>query len=308
MAIGHDTKGLIESVANNDLQKAKKYIEVILANDKSNNNASFRARIKTRLSTPSLNLLEIPQNLKGMISVEDVSISFNEDRYFLPTSEFDTYNKVINTWKVNEKLSELGIHYLNSLLLYGESGCGKTLLGKYIAYKLGLPFAYVNFSHMISSYLGTTGKNISEVFQFIAKNKYVFMIDEIDAIGLARGGHSEVGEMSRVVINLMQSLDALDNGTIVIGATNRPDTIDKALIRRFSLQHEVKLPAFETRFHIIKKFFQTIPNAIYDDSIVEQIANKTNEYNNAKIINLIIDYIVNCLVDSRPINFSRLII
>lgn len=302
MGIGVDTKSLIEAVADNDLQKAKKYVKIIIANDSSDKNEYFRKRINNKLNTSSMNLMELPQNIKGMISVEDVSVSFNKDRYFLPSAEFDIYNKVVNTWKVNEKLTELGIHYTNSLLLYGESGCGKTMLGRYIAYKLGLPFAYMNFSHIISSFLGTTGKNIAEVFGFITKNKYVFMIDEVDAIGLERGSSKEVGEMSRIVINLMQSLDALDNGTILIGATNRQDTVDKALIRRFSTQHEIKLPSEEARYHIIKKFIQTIPDAKYYDDNIELLAGLTDGWNTARIINLIIDFIVNCLVENKPIN------
>lgn len=143
------------------------------------------------------------------------------------------------TNNTNKKLKQLGIRYLNTTLLYGETGTGKTTFGKYVAYKLGLPFAYLNFSQCITSLLGGTSKNIDKVFEYVSKQKCVLMLDEIDAIGIKRG-KEDLGEMSRVVISLMQSFDLLDNEIIVIGATNRKDMIDEALIRRFSIIHEVK--------------------------------------------------------------------
>ena len=78
------------------------------------------------------------------------------------------------------------------------------------------------------------------VFQFVKQIPCVLCFDEIDAIGVSRGKGDDVGEMSRVVIALMQELDDIPNNIIVIGTTNRFDILDKALIRRFPIQHEVK--------------------------------------------------------------------
>ena len=171
--------------------------------------------------------------------MEDVSTSFNENRYFITDKEKRIFKQIEMTNNTNKKLKQLGIRYLNTTLLYGETGTGKTTFGKYVAYKLGLPFAYLNFSQCITSLLGGTSKNIDKVFEYVSKQKCVLMLDEIDAIGIKRG-KEDLGEMSRVVISLMQSFDLLDNEIIVIGATNRKDMIDEALIRRFSIIHEVK--------------------------------------------------------------------
>jgi SpoVK/Ycf46/Vps4 family AAA+-type ATPase len=231
-------KLVISAVADNDLQKAKQYVKLIIDDDKTQTNRYFCESIRRKLQASSMNLMELPHDVRDILHMEDVTVSFNEKRYYLSEREGKILDEVIGMYETSLKLSEMGIHYLNSLMLYGESGTGKTLFGKYIAYKLGLPFVYMNFSNAISSYLGSTSKNISKAFSFIDKQKCVFMVDEVDAIGMMRG-KEDIGEMARITIALMQALDCVRNDTVIIGATNRIDMIDKALLRRFTLQHEV---------------------------------------------------------------------
>lgn len=238
MALNENVKNLIQSVVDNDLQKAKSYVKVIISNETATSNQYFCKTIKSKLETQP-NFIELPYDIRGILKMEDVSDTFNENRYFLTDREREVFNRISMAKNVNEKLTEMGIRYLNTTLLYGETGTGKTTFGKYVAYKLGLPFAYLNFSQCITSLLGGTSKNIDKVFEYVSKQKCVLMLDEIDAIGIRRG-KEDLGEMARVVISLMQSFDLLNNEVIVIGATNRIDMIDEALIRRFSLIHEVK--------------------------------------------------------------------
>jgi SpoVK/Ycf46/Vps4 family AAA+-type ATPase len=232
-------KEIIKAVADNDIQKAKQFVKVIVDEDKSQANKYFCESIKHKLQAASMNLIELPYDVKDILYMEDTSISFNENRYFLSERERQIFDEIDGMYQTSLKLSEMGIQYLNSILLYGESGTGKTLFGKYIAYKLKVPFVYMNFSNAISSYLGSTAKNIAKAFDFVQKQKCIFMIDEIDAIGMMRG-KEDIGEMARITISLMQALDCVRNDTIIVGATNRIDMIDKALLRRFTMQHEVK--------------------------------------------------------------------
>lgn len=239
MGLNEDVKSLIRCVADNDFQRARKFAGIIVNNEKASCNQYFCKCIKYKLETQH-NFIELPIDIRGILKMEDVSTSFNENRYFLTDREKEMFEQIDMTNNTNKKLTEIGIRYLNSTLLYGESGTGKTTFGKYVAYKLGLPFAYLNFSQCITSALGGTSKNIEKVFDYIAKQKCVLMLDEVDAIGIKRG-KEDIGEMSRIVIALMQSFDLLENDVIVIGATNRKDMIDEALIRRFSTIHEVKI-------------------------------------------------------------------
>ena len=140
------------------------------------------------------NFIELPYDIKGILKMEDVSTSFNENRYFITDKEKRIFKQIEMTNNTNKKLKQLGIRYLNTTLLYGETGTGKTTFGKYVAYKLGLPFAYLNFSQCITSLLGGTSKNIDKVFEYVSKQKCVLMLDEIDAIGIKRG-IEDLGEM-----------------------------------------------------------------------------------------------------------------
>lgn len=268
MALNKNIKELIKSVADNNLEKAKTYAEIIISNETAISNQYFCKTIKNRLETQH-NFIELPYDIKGILKMEDVS-NFNENRYYLTDREKDIFTQIAMAKNTNEKLSEMRIKYLNTTLLYGESGTGKTTFGKYVAYKLGMPFAYLNFAQCISSYLGATSKNIEKVFDYISKQKCVLMLDEIDTIGIKRG-KEDLGEMSRIVIGLMQSFDLLENDLIIIGATNRRDMIDEALIRRFTIQHEVTILNNNEAYNLIIKYLEDLKINYNDGNIKEYV-------------------------------------
>lgn len=191
--------------------------------------------------------------------------------------------------KVNEKLMEMGIPYINSTLLYGESGTGKTTFGKYVAYKTGLPFCYLNFSSLVDSYMGVTSRNISKAFNYVITTPCVFMLDEIDCISIKRStsdnsGGTE-GEMARITITLMQEFDKLPNDVIVIGATNRIDRIDEALLRRFSMKHEVKTLSDCEKMELVRKYLSDV-NMNFPDSEIDSLV-KINK-NQSMLLNSLI--------------------
>ena len=269
MGLNENVKNLIRSVVDNDLPKAKTYANIIVTNETSASNQYFCKTIKNKLETQH-NFIELPYDIKGILKMEDVSTSFNEKRYFLTDREKKIFEQIEMSNNTNKKLTEMGIRYLNSTLLYGESGTGKTTFGKYVAYKLGLPFSYLNFSQCITSALGGTSKNIEKVFDYVSKQKCVLMLDEVDAIGIKRG-KEDLGEMSRIVIGLMQSFDLLENDVIVIGATNRKDMIDEALIRRFSIIHEVKKLNNNNAYNLIINYLDDLKIGYDDDDILEYV-------------------------------------
>lgn len=287
---------LIETVCRNDLQSAKKIVKIILEQDKTQKNRMFVNRYLTMLNNSAMNLMELPADLKNLLIMEDVSVSFNENRYYLSNRESKVVEKILKLNKASQRLAEIGVNYINSTILYGESGTGKTTLGRYIAYKMGIPFAYLNFSRVVDSYLGSTQKNISKVFDHVKQQKCVFMIDEIDAIGMRRRDSKEVGEMSRIVISLMQNLDTLTSDVVLLGATNRLDIIDEALLRRFTTKHEIKRPNEQERYEIASKFLADV-DFDYDDDWLIGICERDNTQ--AGLMNELVEALVERYVEDK---------
>lgn len=261
MGLTNNQQRLIMAVAQNDIQSARKCAVACIAEDTTQKSKYFCNKYKQILESSGNNLIELPYDLKNILYVEDVSNSFKEGRYYLPEGEKEVYESIVRMKKVNERLMEMGIPYINSTLLYGESGTGKTTFGRYVAYKTGLPFCYLNFSNLVDSYMGNTSKNISKAFNYAISNPCVFMLDEIDCISIRRADTSSGGtgsEMARITITLMQEFDKLTNDIIVIGATNRMDRIDEALLRRFAMKHEVKSLTKEEKEQMIAKFLDDV--------------------------------------------------
>lgn len=283
-------KKLICSICENKLQDAKKITKIILENDTTQKNKTFCNQMLLKLNNSAMNLIELPPNIKEFLIMEDGTTSFNENRYYLSDREKWVADLIFKMDIASSKLAEIGVNYINSTMLYGESGTGKTTLGRYIAYKMGLPFAYLNFSRVVNSHLGGTQKNISNVFDYIKRKKCVFMLDEVDAIGMKRGSEKEVGELSRIVISLMQNLDMLTNDVVLIGATNRIDIIDEALLRRFATKHEVKRLNEAERLKMAKKFFSDVNYEISEWDLNELVAKNNTQ---AQLLNDMIMILVN---------------
>ena len=185
MGLTDNQQRLIKAVAQNDMQSAKKCAIACVTEDTTQKNKYFCNRYKQILEN-SGSMIELPHDLKSILCMEDVSVSFKEGRYYLSEREKAVFDTIVRMKKVNDRLMEMGIPYLNSTLLYGESGTGKTTFGRYAAYKMGLPFCYLNFSSLVDSHMGNTSRNISKAFNYVVSNPCVFMLDEIDCISIRK--------------------------------------------------------------------------------------------------------------------------
>lgn len=129
----------------------------------------------------------------------------------------------------------------------GPPGTGKSRLARHIANELGLDLYVARLDGLISSFLGSTSKNIRALFDFAAKAPCVLFLDEFDAIAKLRGDTQELGELKRVVNSFIQNLDTLGSHSIVIAATNHQELLDSAVWRRFSYRLALDFPAAELR-------------------------------------------------------------
>jgi proteasome regulatory subunit len=158
-----------------------------------------------------------------------------------------------------ELFAEIGIEPPKGVLLYGPPGTGKTLLAKAVAHHTKATFIRVVGSEFVQKYIGEGARLVREVFQ-LAKEKApsIIFIDEIDAIAARRTNSDTSGdrEVQRTMMQLLAELDGFDpRGDVkVIGATNRIDILDPAILRpgRFDRIIEVPMPGFEARIQIFK--------------------------------------------------------
>ena len=258
MALTINQMKMISSISKNDLNGAKKAAFACLAEDNSKKNEEKVAYFKRVLQNSSLNMIQLPMNITSFANLEDMS-SYNEKRYYVTDKENALFDRVAKMHKVSLALMEKRIPYLNATLLYGESGVGKTAFSRYAAYKLGLPYLYINFSRLIESYLGNTSKNIGYLFDFIRKNQCLVMFDEIDCIASSRryGGGAE-SELARSTTTLIQLLDGISNDHVIFAATNLYDALDPAVLRRFTIKHEMLRLSEEDKLNFIDQFFSDI--------------------------------------------------
>lgn len=216
-------KATLESQAesNKDLRKDSASLNLIPLISKRNNS-----------SESNLNITDLIEIKKPILKT---SLVLNNNIL----SEIDT---IINQWRRTKDLQKYNLTPQNTILFHGPPGTGKTLTAYQIANELNLNIAYVNFGKLVSSYLGKSGENIWEIFEYTKKNKCVLLLDELDAIGKKRDDSQELGELKRIVISLLQSIDNFGENSILIACTNHAHLLDSALWRRFDNNVEFTNP------------------------------------------------------------------
>lgn len=165
---------------------------------------------------------------------------------------------IVNEWNKFDTLLEIHAMPASSCLIYGEPGTGKTHLAKWIAKQLGMPVILARLEGLMSSFLGTTSRNIGNLFAFADKYKCVLLLDEFDAIAKLRNDPQEVGEIKRVVNTLLQCLDTRQGKGFTIGVTNHESLLDPAIWRRFDIQIQIPKPSPEVMMFLIKRFLNPI--------------------------------------------------
>lgn len=141
----------------------------------------------------------------------------------------------------HDALQRAGAAVASRVLIYGPPGTGKTQTARWIAARLTLPLLTVRCDTLVSSLLGQTSRNLRRVFDYAQQLPCVLFLDEFDALAGARGNERDVGELQRVVIALLQNMDALPDSTLLVASTNHEQLLDPAIYRRFPFH--IPMPA-----------------------------------------------------------------
>ncbi len=171
----------------------------------------------------------------------------------------------LREWDRVEDLARMGVKPNMRCLLYGAPGVGKTLLARFIGHQLQLPLVEARLDGLVSSFLGTTARNISALFDFADRYRCILFLDEFDAIAKARDDSQEVGEIKRVVNTLLQCLDARSVQGFTLAATNHEHLLDQAVWRRFESRIRIPKPESSTRYAMLKRFL--VPVRLSDSAM-----------------------------------------
>ncbi|MEM1922100.1 MAG: CDC48 family AAA ATPase, partial [Desulfurococcaceae archaeon] len=188
--------------------------------------------------------------------------------------------------KYPDVLEKMGIESPKGILLYGPPGCGKTLLAKAVATESGANFITIRGPEILSKWVGESEKAVRQIFRRARQvAPVVVFFDEIDSIVPMRGLHHGSDVTDRIVNQMLTELDGIEplRKVVVIGATNRPDLIDPALLRpgRFDRLIYVPPPDYRARIDIFK--IHTRKMLLANDVSIEELAKLTEGYSGADI-------------------------
>ena len=200
--------------------------------------------------------------------------------------------EIVEFLKNPQRYTDLGAKIPKGALLVGPPGTGKTLLAKAVAGEANVPFLSMSGSDFVEMFVGVGAARVRDLFkQAKEKAPCIVIIDEIDAVGRARGKNPNMGSNDERENTLNQMLTEMDgfgsnNGVIILAATNRADMLDKALLRpgRFDRQIYVDLPELTDRMEIFNVHLRNLKvNSKLD---VEQLARQTQGFSGADIANV----------------------
>jgi cell division protease FtsH len=205
----------------------------------------------------------------------------------------DELAEIVEFLKDRKQYGRLGARLPKGILLVGPPGTGKTLLAKAVAGEAGVPFFSISGSEFVEMFVGVGAARVRDLFEQARKAApAIIFIDELDALGRARsavtgmGGHDE---REQTLNQLLTELDGFDpsEGVILLGATNRPEILDPALLRagRFDRQVLVDRPDKKGRLQILEVHVRKVKLATEID--LEQVASMTTGFSGADLANLV---------------------
>merc|ERR1711962_1246976 len=196
--------------------------------------------------------------------------------------------RVAQRMKKEKKLAQL-VNITPGILLYGPPGCGKTMMARAVAKEMGFRFLVVKPSVVNNKWVGESEKTIQAIFSLAGKvSPMVILIDEIEVLLGSRGSFNQSDFKDTKIAEFLTAWDGFHktaSSTIVIGATNRKEILDDAILRRLPIKIEIPMPDRNSRKQIFDK--KLILEGVELDVDIEKYVNQTSDWNASKITNFL---------------------
>jgi len=255
---------LIKHALSSNKPMVRKVAEAIIAEERSKNHVILADKLEaelirntsdfTTLNNNGINRIQNDFRAENLIT--EVHPQRRMDSLILPKDVVQFCEEYIQEQYRVDILRSYGLEPRNRILLIGSPGNGKTSLAEAIAESLMMPLYVVKYDSIIGAYLGETASRLRKLIDFVSTRKCVLFFDEFETLGKERGDTHETGEIKRVVSSLLLQIDDLPSHVTIIGATNHPELLDRAVWRRFQIRMNLPMP---TRANIslwLEKFQQ----------------------------------------------------
>ena len=178
--------------------------------------------------------------LAGLLSVQYSKLRLSD--LIVDESISKRLKQVVREHAQQHKIKSFGLSPRRKLLLIGPPGSGKTMTASALSGEMNLPLFTILLDGLITKYMGETAAKLRVIFDAIQKTRAVYLFDEFDAVAGKRHTQNDVGEIRRVLNSFLQFLEQDQSDSVIIGATNHPELLDRAVFRRFDDVIEYSIP------------------------------------------------------------------
>jgi SpoVK/Ycf46/Vps4 family AAA+-type ATPase len=287
-----------------DTQRLTAYLNQLIEKLENSGDKASADRLRNVLIQPTATVQpsslggapRLPVDTESRLSLADEEFLQEKDVPVILNSKVkQRVHDFINYVQTADALERHGVGIAPSLITYGPPGTGKTQLARYIASQLKRPLITARADTLISSFLGSTSKNLRTLFDHIAHRHCILFLDEIDAFAKLRDDQQELGELKRVVVSLLQNIDTMNPHTILLAATNHEHLLDPAIWRRFEFKIPLPLPEKEEREQLFKLFM----GALSKNHDLDLLAELAEQMTGSDIKTLTQDAIRNSIVNKK---------
>lgn len=237
---------LVATGIGGDRTKFRKVVEALIAEERAKNHVVLAEKLNSLLSvvqkdSPRVNGTNVLDQKISSLVLEIIPEK-RLDNLILPVDVVTAIKEVVSEHHRVDLLRSYNLEPRNRLLFIGPPGNGKTSLAEAVAEALMVPLLQVRYDGIVGAYLGETAVRLRRLLEFANTRRCVLFFDEFETLGKERGDIHETGEIKRVVSSLLMQVDALPSHVVVIGATNHPELLDRAVWRRFQIRIELPQP------------------------------------------------------------------